>query len=242
MEYSKYIQDSILKLNTPTSINPKIIINELIYQPKEIIGGDFYMIFNHNNLDFIIIADCTGHGIPGALLTVLCKSLLNQIILYDNICEPSLILEKLNNLLWNTFYNQKSNNTSSDGLCISIITLNYENDIFNCANSLQPILIKLQNNEILEIKTDSTALNINPSIANYNSYSNNISNIKTMLLFSDGIIDQKGESTGKKLYNSGIKNWYLLENDSNYYSKKINEFIGNIEQRDDIMLISIHLN
>ena len=241
MEYSKYIQDSILKLSTPTSINPKIIINELIYQPKEVIGGDFYMIFNHNNIDFIIVADCTGHGVPGALLTVLCKSLLNQIILYDNICEPGLILEKLNELLWKTFYNQKSDESSSDGLSITILTLNYQTHKMNCASSLQPFFLKLKTDEIIEVKTDSTALNINPIKAIYNTVNYDLNEIKSLLLFSDGIVDQKGETKGKKLFNSGLKKWYSTEAADNYYLMNLTEFKGNCEQRDDIMLISIHL-
>jgi serine phosphatase RsbU (regulator of sigma subunit) len=241
IEYAKYIQDSILKLNRPTTINSNIEINELIYLPKDTIGGDFYMIFNHNDLNYIVLADCTGHGVPGALLTVLSKSLLNQIVLYDNILEPHLILEKLNELFWNTFKN--SNNTtetSSDSLSVSVLVLDYKNNILVCSNSQMPFFMKSKN-EIIEVKTKSSPINVNPLIAKYDSESYNISDIESILLYSDGIIDQKGGVNSKKLYTAGLKKWLINENGSGYYLKKLEEFKNNNSQRDDIMLINIKL-
>ncbi len=240
IEYAKYIQDSILKLSMPTLINPKIVISEVIYLPKDIIGGDFYMIFNHNNLNYIITADCTGHGVPGALLTVLSKSLLNQIILYDNVSEPNMILEKLNELLWTTFANNSGTETSADSLSISILVLDFNRDSLVCSNSQMPFFLK-SGNEIIEIKTHSTSLNINPTNAKYNSLEFKISQFDSILLYSDGIIDQPGGVNSKKLFTSGLKNWLVNESGMDYYSKNLKFFKNNHKQRDDIMLINIKL-
>ena len=241
IEYAKYIQDSILKLNKPSTINSNIEINELIYLPKDTIGGDFYMIFNHNDLNFIVLADCTGHGVPGALLTVLSKSLLNQIILYDNVHEPHLILEKLNELFWNTFKNtNNSTETSFDSLSVSVLVLDYENNILVCSNSQMPFFIKSKN-DIIEIKTKSSSINVNPLIAKYESETYNISDIESILLYSDGIIDQKGGVNSKKLYTTGLKNWLMNEYGNGYYLKKLEEFKKYNSQRDDIMLLNIKL-
>ena len=241
IEYAKYIQDSILKLNRPSAINPNIKISELIYLPKDTIGGDFYMIFNHNGLNFIILADCTGHGVPGALLTVLSKSLLNQIILYDNVQEPHLILEKLNELFWNTFKNTgNKSETSSDSLSISVLVLDYNNDMLICSNSQMPFFIKLKN-EIVDVKTKSSPLNVDPLIAKYYMERFSISQIDSILLYSDGIIDQKGGVNMKKLYTSGLKSWLMDESGANFYQKKLEEFKNTNPQRDDIMLINIKL-
>ena len=177
---------------------------------------------------------------PGALLTVLSKSLLNQIILYDNVSEPNMILEKLNELLWTTFANNSGTETSADSLSISILVLDFNRDRLVCSNSQMPFFLK-SGNEIMEIKTHSTSLNINPTNAKYNSLEFKISQFDSILLYSDGIIDQPGGVNSKKLYTSVLKNWLVNESGMDYYSKNLEIFKNNHKQRDDIMLINIKL-
>ena len=155
--------------------------------------------------------------------------------------EPHLILEKLNELFWNTFKNTgNKSETSSDSLSISVLVLDYNNDMLICSNSQMPFFIKLKN-EIVDVKTKSSPLNVDPLIAKYYMERFSISQIDSILLYSDGIIDQKGGVNMKKLYTSGLKSWLMDESGANFYQKKLEEFKNTNPQRDDIMLINIKL-
>ena len=118
--------------------------------------------------------------------------------------------------------------------------MDFEQDKLICSGSQQPFLIKSKMGEIEFVKIDSSPLNSDPEVAIYNVMEFSISNYKNILLYSDGITDQQGTSNLKKLFSSGIKKWFAEINDSDLYKNKLMEFKGNMAQRDDITLISIH--
>ena len=244
-EYAKDIQSIILNLNSNSknsiSLSDDVIIKELLYSPKEIIGGDFYSIININDVTIIIAADCTGHGVPGALLTILCQIFLNQIIIQQNNTNPSDILYALNNLLVKTFSIQFTDINISDGLAISILAINHSKNEVIMSESKQPFFIKYKDGNVKLIKSNSSSLNYDVTKAKYFNIVESIKTCSEFILFSDGLVDQAGIAS-PRLGTYGLKKWIETKDIKENYSDLFHKWKSNNSQRDDVLLIHVSVN
>ncbi len=212
------------------------------YLPKDIVSGDFYWVEKKDNKVFFAVADCTGHGVPGAMMSVICQNALNRVVKEFDIEKPSLILDKLNDLIEEAF--SKSGSDVKDGMDISLCTFNNTTMTLEFAAANNPLYI-LSNNEIKEIKATKQPIGKFESKVPFANHEIKIEKGQSIYLFSDGIADQFGGADGKKFKYKRVKELLLsIQNRSNSEQKNaiISAFTtwkGNLEQVDDVCMMGI---
>jgi sigma-B regulation protein RsbU (phosphoserine phosphatase) len=244
LTYAKRIQSAILP-------DIKLIYKALeqsfiLYLPKDIVSGDFYGFAQKNNKVLIAAADCTGHGVAGAFMSMIGSALLNQIINEKNITTPSFILDELNDGIIHSLKQKESD--SNDGMDISICSFDLEKKTMEFAGANRPLWL-IRNNQLLvfkpnkfpigglqilhdeKFKQDEIKLQMNDSI----------------YIFSDGYSDQFGGEKGKKLMSGKFKELLLsiqnlsMHDQEKYLYHHFQKWKMNNEQVDDVLVIGIRI-
>ncbi len=202
VRYAKRIQDALLP--SQNFLKQHFVESFIYFKPREIVSGDFYWFADKDNKVMMIVADCTGHGIPGALMSMIGDSVLNQIIHDKEIHSPELILEHLHTRIRSTL--RQDENNSRDGMDIVILTL-YKTEAFGVyshaeySGAMNP-LYYVQNGTFHEIKGTKKAIGGNDykHKDGYEKHNIVIDSPTTFYLFSDGFQDQFGgnEAQAKK--------------------------------------------
>ncbi|MGZ4037734.1 MAG: PP2C family protein-serine/threonine phosphatase, partial [Bacteroidia bacterium] len=123
----------------------------MLYKPKDIVAGDFYFAEHRGDHFFIAAADCTGHGVPGAMVSVVCSNALNRAVMEFGITEPGEILDKVKELILETF--KRSHNDVKDGMDISLCAFNLKNTQVKWSGANNPLWY-IQNGEMKELTAD----------------------------------------------------------------------------------------
>ncbi len=252
INYAFKIQDALLP--SEDFLKNFMPENFIIYKPKDIISGDFYWTKQINNTLFIAVADCTGHGVPGAFISTIAITLLNEIVGRRFILETDEILNELRKqviLLLHQDYMRKK--TIHDGLDISLCSINlfnFEMSFSGANNSLVHIAKNLNTDkfELQQIKADKMPIS---SYVRLDPFSKNKIILKEndkIYLFTDGYADQIGERRQKKFYKKRLLNLFLEINE--YPMKEQKEVLenifykrkGNFMQIDDITIIGIKIS
>lgn len=242
IHYAKKIQDAILP---GEEFAKKIFLNSFIYyQPKDIVSGDFYWCGEKNNLKFFAVADCTGHGVPGALMSMLGGTFLNEIIITRGIKEPNIILDELKRSIV-TSLNKNNEMNQTDGMDISLIVLDPEKNELVYAGANNSIYI-IRNNELNELKPNKQPVGLYyKDITPFTSQKFTLQTNDTVYLFTDGFADQFGGIKGKKYKYSTFKSLLLKINGLSMTEQKNNihkesiAWKGDVEQTDDILIVGI---
>jgi len=249
INYAKRIQNAILPFDERISQTFKEYF--IFYEPRDIVSGDFY--FFENNDDNILIAsvDCTGHGVPGAFMSMIGTGLLNDIVNKQNIYSPDLILNELHKGIRYALKQKETQN--NDGMDIGIVVVDKKFQTLTFAGAKNS-LIYFRNNEMAQIKGDKLLIGGEQREIERIFTKQTISiipdkgdNKLTFYLFSDGIHDQFGGSETKKYSSKKLKNFLSEIYQDNIYTQKElikNEFLewkGNNPQTDDVMLIGVRL-
>lgn len=234
INYAKHIQYSLLPPQNTLSNNH--IDVSVLFKPKDIVSGDFYWHFEDEDNKFLIIGDCTGHGVPGAFLSMIGIMLLNQIIKEMKIYQPSLILKTINSY-FEKLLKQNENNFTNDSIEICICKINKNNIIYAGSRPLY----YLKNKEIITIKGQTIQEKIK-NIHTDHEIEINKQDKYVIYLTSDGIQDQH-DSNRKKITSKGFleiinkyKNLSSIEQ-KNEINKEIEKHQQNEKQTDDITLI-----
>ncbi len=242
INYAKTIQDALLT-------NKELIdsyINDyfIYYKPKGQIGGDFYYFNKIGKYLIIAIADCTGHGVPGALITMLGITYLHEIVNKHDIDNPGTALNILRERFKKTFKSFGSNN--SNGLDIALCAINTKTNILQYAGAYNPLIL-IRNNKLIEYKATKNPVGFYPR---EKKFENNIIQLQKddrIYLYSDGFHDQFGDNDKKKFMSREFKNLLL---DNHKLPMKIqkknlitifNEWKGTNEQTDDILVFGMKL-
>jgi serine phosphatase RsbU (regulator of sigma subunit) len=200
IKYAKKIQDSILP--EERYISQLLPENFILFQPKDIVSGDFYWIERKNNKVFVAIADCTGHGVPGAFMSIIGNNLLNQAVHEKNLEDPELILNYMNVSVSSTLgQNTSEQNTSriKDGMDIALIVIDFSNNHMKFAGAQRPVVI-VRENEVVEFKGDRMPVG-GYLFGQYIKFAGHETELKKgdcLYLFSDGYADQFGGEMNKK--------------------------------------------
>lgn len=242
--YAKRIQSAILP-------DMKLIYKTLeqsfiLYLPKDIVSGDFYSFSQKDNIVIIAAADCTGHGVAGAFMSMIGTSLLNQIINEKGITEPSQILGQLNQGIVNALKQRDSE--SNDGMDISLCTIDLDKNKLKFSGANRPLWL-LRNNEMLVYKPNKFPIG---GLQVYHTEAftqHEIDLIKgdAIYIFSDGFSDQFGGGKGKKLMTKKFKDELMqiqhlnMKEQENYLLGLFNKWKGNLEQVDDVLIIGIRI-
>lgn len=242
INYASKIQQAIL----PTDLKLSYLLKDyfLFFLPKDIVSGDFYWIEKVNNKTYIAIADCTGHGVPGAMVSVVCINALNRSIQEFNLIQPKDVLNKTRELVIEAF-NEK-NKMIKDGMDIAICCIDSESNklLFSGANN--PLTI-IRNNEATTLLADRQPIGKFSFGKPFTQQEKILKKGDLIYMYSDGFADQFGGEKGKKYKSSSLINF--LSNHSNKTlneQKKIlqDEFMSwksNFEQIDDVCILGFKI-
>lgn len=192
IDYARYIQNAVLESYETDSDFP--MEHFILYLPKDIISGDFYRFYQINNIIIAAILDCTGHGVPGALMSILGITLLNEIVLQENIKEPDRILNRLKEKLIRSLGQKQGFSGVKDGIEGAVINFNPVSRILKYSGSFNPLIL-VRYNEVIEIKGDRISIGFSDSDNSFSLKEIEIKENDSVYLYSDGYNDQLG---GKK--------------------------------------------
>jgi len=218
----------------------------ILYLPKDIVSGDFYAFAEKDKRVLIVAGDCTGHGVSGALMSMIGSSLLNQIINERNIVEPAQILTQLNAAIIEAL--KQNNSETHDGMDISVCSFNQDRQSLEYAGANRPLWV-LRDNQIISLKPDKYPIG-GLQLARNRSFTNQIFNLKkgdTVYLFTDGYADQFGGEKGKKLMTAKFKELLLsikdlpMRQQEHYLGDFFKEWKGTHEQVDDVLIIGVRV-
>ncbi len=238
IRYAKRIQFAILP--------PEIPFKDtfILFKPKDIVSGDFYWLHVQDNMEFLAAVDCTGHGVPGAFMSIIGYNLLNKIIKEQNIYKPSEILNSMNKELILSLQRQDEVGAIQDGMDIALICYHKDTQELEFAGALNPLYI-IRNGELEEGKADRFSIG-RASLEMEKQFTNHSYKIipgDTIFLFSDGYADQFGGESGKKFKAKPMKELLLAVQDQPMEIQKvilentIEAWRGEIHQVDDILVI-----
>lgn len=242
--YAKRIQNALL-----TSENYfKKRLNDffILYKPKDIVSGDFYWALEHKNVFYLIVADCTGHGVPGAFMSLLNISILNELIIEKGVLRPDLILNEARKEIIRSL-NPEGGDESKDGMDCILCAFDFKNNKlqYACANNSFFIV---RDEKLIISETDKMPVGL--SHDNEKSFALHEMDFKKndqLFLITDGYADQFGGAKGKKFKYKQLQELLLKLSVKNTEEQKEtlnNEFEnwkGNLEQVDDVCVIGIKI-
>jgi serine phosphatase RsbU (regulator of sigma subunit) len=244
INYAKRIQAAML----PDESVFKTVFSDsfILYQPRDIVSGDFYYATELDGKKLLLAADCTGHGVPGALMSMVGSNIINKLVHENNILEPKLLLEKLHEQLRRALKQDQKGSVNRDGMDVAVVMIDGNSVTYAGAN--RPLIYFDNNRQLQEVKPTKTPVG-GSHIENISidSYTLEKKNIYELFLFSDGFADQFGGPEGKKLMVSKFKAWLsqIIDKDSNtqlsFLSQNFSDWKSNTEQVDDVMVIGIKL-
>ena len=242
LNYAKRIQDAIL----PDEKLVRSAFDDafILYYPKDIVSGDFYTFASEHGKKIIAAADCTGHGVTGAFMSMIGSSLLNQIINERRIIRPGLILNQLNEGLLDSL--RQSNSEINDGMDIAMCVFDQENMQLQYAGANRPLWM-IRNNEFMEVKPNKTPIGgfQYKADAEFTTHEIALQKNDNVYIFTDGFADQFGGSEGKKLLSKRFREKLLsiqhlsMSAQGTELAAFFNDWKGRYAQVDDVLVIGI---
>ncbi|HYG52783.1 MAG TPA: tetratricopeptide repeat protein [Flavobacteriales bacterium] len=264
--YAKRIQSAILP---PEKLVKEMLPESFIlYKPKDIVSGDFYFMEqinirdsaggagSGNRLILFAAADCTGHGVPGAMVSVVGSTALHRALAEFGLTQPASILDKLTELVEQTF--AKSENEVKDGMDISLCALDKENKKLHWSGAHNPLWVVKRHQasdighgkgrpEIIEIKGDKQPIGKFDARKPFTHHEIQLQQGDTIYIFTDGFADQFGGPQGKKYKYKQLQELLLsvnnleMENQKSKLEEAFLKWKGNLEQVDDVLIIGIRV-
>ncbi len=253
---NKDVNDSILyakRIQTATlpkgEIDGETIAEHFIlFIPRDIVSGDFY--WYHNSEDSLIIAavDCTGHGVPGAFMSMIGITFLNEIVLGKKVRDAGLILDLMRNNVIQALDQDYGNGGASDGMDMVVGIIDKKDRTLQFAGAYNP-MICVRNGSLIEIKGDRMPVGIYGKMKDhFTNHCINLEKNDVIYFFSDGYSDQFGGSKGRKFMTKNFKNLlleiegYPMESQKNILLNTIKNWQGDHIQVDDILVIGLKVN
>lgn len=240
--YAKRLQEAILP--PIPSIKKQFPESFILYNPKDVVAGDFYWMEIMDNIQFIAAADCTGHGVPGAMMSVVCSNALNRAVKEFGLRDTGLILDKVTDLVLETF--EKSDSNVKDGMDISILAYNKGNNQIQWSGANNPLWY-IQNGNMFEIKADKQPIGLSDNRKPFTTHNITYSENSLFYLFTDGYADQFGGPKGKKFMYKKFKDNLTaicslsLNEQEKALQTEFNGWKGSLEQVDDVTVIGVRV-
>ena len=240
--YAKRIQEAILP--PPSEMNKHLKDGFVYYRPKDIIAGDFYWLETVGDTVLYAAADCTGHGVPGAMVSVVCNNALNRAVREYKLVDPALILDKVRALVIETF--EKSDQEVKDGMDIALCSINFKTNKLRFAGANNPLYI-VRDNNVLETKGDKQSIGRFAGTNPYNSHEIELEKGDTIYTFTDGYPDQFGGPKGKKLKYKPFKELLLsmsqkpAEEQHQLLGEAFENWKGSLDQIDDVCVVGVRI-
>ena len=240
INYAKRLQDAILA--RPEEIDRWFPENFLLYQPKDIVAGDFYFFEVTDSHIFYSAADCTGHGVPGAMVSIVCSNALSRCIKEFRLTDPGRILDKTRELVLETF--SKSSSEVKDGMDISLMVVDKANKNVKWSGANNPLWYII-NNVLHEIKPNKQPIGKTDNPLPFTTHEIPVIPGTIVYLFTDGFADQFGGPKGKKFKYKQLEESAMLfsslrmKEQKEALWKKFLNWKGSLEQIDDVCLLGV---
>ena len=246
IKYAERIQHAILP---PDKAWFDILPNSFVfYKPKDILSGDFYWIEKKGDLILLAAADCTGHGVPGALISIVNYNLLNKATLEKDLSSPAEILDYVNMQLIEALHQTYQESSVKDGMDISLCVINTKTLELNFAGANNPIYV-LREKEITQISADKFPVGafVDEEVQKFTTKTMQLQKNDLIYLFSDGFADQFGGPKGKKYKYQQLKNLLVsignldLAEQRKKMEHEFNSWKRDLEQIDDVCIIGLKI-
>jgi serine phosphatase RsbU (regulator of sigma subunit) len=244
IRYAGMLQHSILP-------NDQIFKNSfhdafVFFQPKDIVSGDFYWIYLHGNDIYFAVGDCTGHGVPGALVNIAGNTILRQIIKIEGLSDPADIIRLLDQELVGLFNENLTSGATRDGMEIAFCKFNLLSGVGQFCGAGRPLVL-IRDGELVEFKKGASSVGYQDGTKQFETYTFNLQEGDKFYLFSDGYTDQFGGDNVKKFNRKRFRNLLQSINDFSMDDQRkelgfsYNNWKGSQEQIDDVCVIGIEI-
>jgi ligand-binding sensor domain-containing protein/serine phosphatase RsbU (regulator of sigma subunit) len=247
INYAKRIQTAMLP---PYKLFKSLFPSSFIlYMPKDIVSGDFYWINKLNDKIFIAAVDCTGHGVPGAFMSIIGFELFRKITNIEGLSRPSDILNRLNED-FHVIFQDIDNVVLRDGMDVAFCSIDKKDMILEFSGAFNPLYL-IRDNKITEIKGDRFAIGLDETNFKDQTFKNHLIPIQQgdiFYIFSDGFADQFGGPDGKKYKYRRFRHLLLnlhqlpMEKQHEILENNVMEWRGEQDQVDDILVIGIKVD
>jgi serine phosphatase RsbU (regulator of sigma subunit) len=241
IEYAKRIQTALLP---SLELFSDRIEHFVLYKPRDIVSGDFYWVNEIDEKQFIIAADCTGHGVPGAFMSMLGVSFLNEIISNKGIFHPDEILNELRAEIISSLKQVEGGSDVKDGMDMTVCVIDYKNDTLEYAGANNPLYL-ISDDDITIIKADKMPVAVHEEMDNFTLHKLKLKKGDTFYTFSDGYADQFGGPRMKKFLTKNFRNLILeiqpksMIEQAKILDKTFEDWRDELEQVDDVTVIGV---
>jgi serine phosphatase RsbU (regulator of sigma subunit) len=247
--YAKKIQAAML----PPEQYFHEILNDafVLFKPRDIVSGDFFWIKHVNQYVILVAADCTGHGVPGAFLSMLGMSYLNEIVHGREVTQANQVLNELRRQIRNSLRQHGDAEESKDGIDMALCVIDEKNRALQFSGANNPLYLIRHNNgspELTEYKADKMPLGYyQGSFKTFTNQDIKLEYGDVIYMFSDGFVDQKGGKDNKKFLSRKFKNLLLkihqdpMRDQKKILEKTLADWMGNNSQIDDILVIGVRV-
>lgn len=246
INYAKRIQNAILPDNN--IIREHLPESFIFYKPRDVVSGDFPWFFPKSEILYIAAVDCTGHGVPGALLSFIGYFILNNIVDHDEELAASKILDKLHIEVRKTLRQDKADAHARDGMDIAFCKINLDKNTLEYSGAHRP-LYQLRDGKLKQYKGNPKAIGGIPprrrAEKDFKNYEIDIKEGDKIFFFSDGLPDQIGGPDGRKYQAKRVREEIITHQDysmsrySKHFARDFNKWKGDNKQIDDVLLIGI---
>ncbi|MDO9001761.1 MAG: SpoIIE family protein phosphatase [Bacteroidota bacterium] len=245
IHYAKRIQEAILP---PQSLINRVLPNSFVlFKPKDIVSGDFYWIEKKNNTTYFAAVDCTGHGVPGAFMSLVGHNILKDILNNTEVIKPSEILDKLRDGVINTLHINSSGTQSKDGMDITLCCINFDTLELQYAAAYNPLYIVRGGELIIH---PANKFPIGAFVGEKQNFDNITLQLKKndqIYIYSDGYADQFGGPRGKKFMVGNFRKLLTkiadkpIHEQLNFLESTLTNWQGELEQVDDVLIIGLKI-
>ena len=239
----------------------------VLFKPRDVVSGDFYWVTHVEDQTIVTAADCTGHGVPGAFMSMLGVSFLREIVINEYITHPGVILRKLRKVIINALKQKeetgdsKLGSSNNDGMDMALISINHKTNMMQYAGANNPLYIINPNRKEwpkeafpfgvnlggAEIKPDKMPISIYKKMDKFITHEIQLEKGDQLYMFSDGFADQFGGPKGKKFKYKPFKQMLLENADKSMKEQKeilaqiFENWKGDLEQIDDVVVLGIKI-
>jgi len=244
LRYAGSIQSALL----PSERLIKRVFPEsfILFKPRDIVSGDFYWVQKRNSVIAVAAVDCTGHGVPGAFMSILGISFLNEIV-HKCIPKANVILNRLRENVMKTLHQTGERSEHKDGMDLALCVIDIDKKELQFSGAFNPMYL-IRNEELIEVRGDKMPIGIAP--LEEKAFTNKTMDLlreDQIYIFSDGFADQFGGPDDRKFRYRPFKELLLgihkqnMEKQKSLLDKKFNQWKGELEQVDDVLVIGLKI-
>ena len=246
IRYAKRIQEAILP---PDSMVKKLLPNSFIlYRPKDIVSGDFYWLDEKEGKIFFAAVDCTGHGVPGAFMSIVGYNLLKEIIVKPTVNTPAQVMQKMKTGVSKTLHHGQSEDNAKDGMDMTMCAIDFDNMVMHFSGAYNPMYL-IREGQLFQYDGDSFPVGLMEGMEDkhFTDHKIDLKKDDMIYIFSDGYADQFGGPRGKKFMVSKFRDLLTrasgleINAQKEFLLKTIEDWRGDLEQVDDILVMGVRI-